>query len=167
MPVSSQCSTSKPSENIRKPFFFAFDFFFFFFFFFFFNLPRQNAILGRLLIRKSVIKVVSYFYKPFPLVFKSFGFNLHNVAQINFMSPACCCIVTSMVSFKILKNFMLFIAKYFFYRKVSSSFVFLTSDFVIWFSTCCTRWNNQSAKMKKQILLNFRTPVWHYFIISF
>ena len=75
--------------------------------------------------------VASYFYKSFSLLFINFGFKLHNPAQVNTKSSTCCIIVTTMVSFKILKKFILFIAVSTWIRKFATSFLFLTSDFVI------------------------------------
>ena len=76
--------------------------------------------------------VASYFCESFSLVFISFGFKFLNAAQVNIMPSTCCIIVTGMVPFKILKNFIWFIDLSTWISKFATSFVYLTSDFVIW-----------------------------------
>ena len=67
--------------------------------------------------------------------FYKFDFKLHNARQVTIVSSAWCIIVTGMVPFKILKNFIWLIVLSTWIRKFSSSFVFLTSGSVIWLFT--------------------------------
>ena len=65
------------------------------------------------------------------ILFFSFFKFWHQIAQVDMMSSTCCIIVTGMVPFKILKTFIWFIALSTCICHLASSFVFLTSDFVI------------------------------------
>ena len=95
------------------------------------------------------MKVASYFCELFSLVFISFGFKLHKAAKVNIIVSTCCIILTGM--------------------DLQISYFLCLSNLRICHLAfhSCIRWTNQSAKMKKQIFLNLKASVCHYFIIPF
>ena len=134
--------------------------------------------MRRLLIRKFIMKVASYFCKFFCLLSKSIGFKLHNAAQVNIKSSTCCIIVTGMVPFKILKHFILFIALSTWIHKFATSFqicyflhkfatVFFTSVFVIWFFTLAPdgTTNLQKSRSKSSWLWKPCQPLLHHLFL--
>ena len=80
------------------------------------------------------------------LHFVGFSFKLHNAAQFNIISSTCRIIITGLVSFKILKNLYCLLFFQHEFANLLLTFVFLTSDFVIWLLTLSAGGTNNLQK---------------------
>ena len=165
-PISDQCSTSKPSENIKNQWFR---------FFYVFRGYRRRKLAWNGFWKKFCCRKFSFWLTMTEfhlgetsnqliynkncklllwILFLGFYKLWPQIAQCRstFMWSTCCIIVTGMVPFKILKDFIRFIALSTWISKFATSFVFLTSDLAIWFFTLALggttnlqKWRNKSS----------------------
>ena len=122
--------------------------------------------------QQFIMKVDSYFCKSFSFVFITFGFKLHNEAQVNIMSTRSCIIVTGMVRFKILKFFFSVYSSFNINSQICYFLCFLNLTLlasVIWLSLL-HQVEQPIYKNEKANLLQFENPclplLHHLFLIN-